>query len=99
MSAAGPVTATVIGTYGRIEISNSFYAQTSFKVYNQGGEVIQEYNEKIKGVGRQYQAIHLEKCIAEGLPESPVMSITESVAIMKVMDDLRAQIGVKYPTE
>ena len=99
MSAAGPVTATVIGTFGRIEIANSFYVQTSFKVFNQGGEVIQEYNEKIKGIGRQYQALHLEKCVADGLLESPVMSITESVAIMKVMDTLRAQIGVKYPTE
>jgi len=99
MSAAGPVTATVIGTFGRIEIANSFYVQTSFKVYNQGGEVIQEYNEKIKGIGRQYQALHLEKCVAEGLLESPIMSVAESVEIMKVMDTLRVQIGVKYPTE
>jgi predicted dehydrogenase len=99
MTAAGPVSATVVGTYGRIEIAHTFYAQTSFKVYNQGGEVIQEYNEKIKGVGRQYQALHLEKCVAEGLLESPVLSVTESVEIMKIMDGVRAQIGVRYPTE
>ncbi len=99
MSAAGPVTASVVGTFGRIEIDGAFYNQTSFKVLNQGGEVIQSYNEKIKGIGRQYQGLHLEKCVAEGLLESPIMSVTESVAIMKVMDSLRAQIGVKYPTE
>ncbi len=99
MSAAGPVTAVVVGTFGRIEIDKSFYDQTSFKVYNQGGEVIQSYAQKIDGIGRQYQGLHLEKCVAEGLLESPVLSITESVEIMKVMDGLRAQIGVKYPTE
>jgi predicted dehydrogenase len=99
MSAAGPVTAVVVGTYGRIEIDKSFYNQTSFRVYNQGGEVIQEYNEKIAGIGRQYQGLHLEKCVAEGLLESPILSVSESVSIMQVMDDLRAQIGVKYPTE
>jgi len=99
MSAAGPVTATVIGTFGRIEIDNSFYSQTSFRVYNQGGEVIQSYDEKIAGVGRQYQGLHLEKCVAAGLRESPILSISESVEIMGLMDAIREQIGVKYPTE
>jgi len=99
MSAAGPVTATVIGTYGRIEIDSPFYNQTSFKVYNQGGEVIQSYDEKIEGIGRQYQGLHLEKCVAEGLLESPTMSLAETVEIMQVMDALRAQIGVSYPSE
>jgi len=99
MSAAGPVTATVTGTYGRIEIDGPFYNQTSFKVYNQGGEVIQSYDEKIVGIGRQYQGLHLEKCVAEGLLESPTMSLTETVEIMQVMDALRAQIGVSYPSE
>ncbi len=99
MSAAGPVTATVVGTFGRIEIDTSFYNQTSFRVYNQGGEIIQSYDEKIEGIGRQYQGLHLEKCVAEGLLESPVLSVTESVEIMKLMDAIRAEIGVKYPTE
>jgi predicted dehydrogenase len=99
MSAAGPVTATVIGAFGRIEIDNSFYGQTSFRVYNQGGEVIQSYDEKIAGVGRQYQGLHLEKCVAEGLMESPISSVSESVEIMRLMDGIREQIGVKYPTE
>ena len=99
ISAAGPVTATVTGTYGRIEIDSPFYNQTSFKVYNQGGEVIQSYDEKIEGIGRQYQGLHLEKCVAEGVLESPTMSLTETVEIMQVMDALRAQIGVSYPSE
>ena len=99
MSAAGPVTASVVGTFGRIEIDGPFYNQTSFTVYNQGNEVISRYGEKIAGVGRQYQGLHLEKCVNEGLAESPIMSISESVEIMKVMDSIRAQIGVTYPSE
>jgi len=43
--------------------------------------------------------MHAEKCIAEGLIESPIMSLDESIEIMQVMDDIRAQIGVEYPTE
>ena len=96
---AGPVTATVLGSLGRIEIDESFYGQTSFKVFNRNGEVIKSYDEKIKGEGRQYQAIHVEECVRNGLTESPVMSLRESVEIMGVMDDVRAQIGLTYPTE
>ena len=96
---AGPVTATVLGSLGRIEIDKSFYGQTSFKVFNRNGEVIKSYDEKIKGEGRQYQAIHVEECVRNGLTESPVMSLRESVEIMEVMDDVRAQIGLTYPTE
>ncbi len=99
MSAAGPVNASVVGTFGRIEIDKSFYNQTSFTVYNQGDEVISRYDQKIKGIGRQYQGLHLEKCVSEGLSESPILGISESVAIMKVMDSLRDQIGVTYPSE
>jgi hypothetical protein len=47
----------------------------------------------------QYQAIHVEECINKGLLESPIMSLKESVEIMGVMDNLRKQIGIKYPTE
>jgi len=97
--AAGPVTASVIGTEGRIEIDKSFYNQASFTVYNKQGEVVERYEHKIAGEGRQYQAMHTEKCIAESLIESPIMSLDESIEIMQVMDDIRAQIGVKYPTE
>lgn len=96
---AGPVTATIVGSLGRIEIDGSFYGQTSFRVFNRNGEVIKRYNEKIKGHGRQYQAMHVEECVAAGLIESPIMSLRESVEIMRVMDTVRAQIGVSYPTE
>ena len=97
--AAGPVTATVLGTEGRIEIDRDFYGQTSFKVIDKRGEITDSYNHKILGNGRQYQALHAQKCIASGLTSSSVMSIEETVEIMEVMDAVRAQTGVRYPTE
>jgi len=96
---AGPVTASIVGSLARIDVDGSFYAQTSFQVVNAAGEIVKSYNEKIDGQGRQYQAIHVEKCISEGLIESPVMSLTESIEIMQVMDEVRSQIGLNYPTE
>jgi predicted dehydrogenase len=96
---AGPVNSSIIGSLARIDIDGSFYAQTSFRVVNRSGEIMKSYNEKIEGQGRQYQAMHVEKCVSQGLVESPVMSLAESVEIMQVMDAVRSQIGVTYPTE
>jgi predicted dehydrogenase len=98
-SVAGENRAVVYGDKGRIEIDGSAWEMTSFTVYNQAGEVIEKYNETHDGTGRQYQAIEVERCINAGLVESPTMPIGETVAIMKVMDQIRAQVGVKYPME
>ncbi len=99
MVTAGPVTASIMGTKGHIEIDTPFYEQTTFTHYDSMNKVVRRYEDKIQGRGMQYQAIHVEECINKGLLESPIMSLKETVAIMGVMDDLRKQIGIKFSTE
>ncbi len=96
MVTAGPVAATIHGTQGRIEIDRPFYEQTSFTVFNLENEVLNRYEGKIEGRGMHYQALHVEECITAGLLESPIMTLTESVAIMKVMDEIRSQTDISY---
>ena len=108
-SVAGPNDASIIGSKGRIEIARPAWEQTFIKVFNNENEEIHYFAGALggagreaagpDGTGRQHQAIELERCVKEGLLESPVMPVSESVAIMKVMDEIRAQIGVKYPME
>lgn len=45
----------------------------------------------------QYEAFELERVIREGLSESPRMPLDESIAIMRVLDAVRAQIGLVFP--
>jgi len=85
---AGTVGAAVHGTKGRLEIDGSFYEQTTFRVYDNDLKLVSSYDEKIKGRGMQYQAVHLEECIAKGLKESPVMSLSDTVKIMQVMEQI-----------
>ncbi|MEM6487685.1 MAG: gfo/Idh/MocA family oxidoreductase, partial [Pseudomonadota bacterium] len=47
--------------------------------------------------GFQYQALEVARCVAEGLGESPVMPLDESVALMRLVDEARAQMGVEVP--
>ena len=39
------------------------------------------------------------RCLREGLPESATMPLGESVELMGVLDQLRAQIGVRYAVD
>lgn len=95
----GPVNAVIIGSHGRIVLERQFYENTSFTVFDHSEQITERYEAKIHGRGMQHQAIHVEECLAAGLLESPIMSLTETVEIMEVMDQVRALIGVTYPGE
>lgn len=106
MEVFGPITASVVGTLGRIDLDTSFYEHTTFTVYEtdlsrESGvqKKVRRYEDKIEGRGMQYQALEVERCIHAGLTESPIMSLDETVSIMETMDEIRKQTGVKYPGE
>jgi hypothetical protein len=54
---------------------------------------------QIAGRGMQYQALAAERILAEGRTDSDILPIDETVAIMGTLDEIRAQIGVRYPGE
>jgi predicted dehydrogenase len=95
----GPNKAVVIGTEGRIEIDPVWYTPTSFTVYNNADEVVETYSSNVIGRGMQFQAMELERLVAEGQPESDLLPLAETVAIMGTLDDIRRQIGLVYPGE
>jgi len=49
--------------------------------------------------GFQYEAAEAGKCISQGLTESPLMPLDETIAIMETMDRVREEIGLRYPGE
>ncbi|MFM6980705.1 MAG: Gfo/Idh/MocA family protein [Micrococcales bacterium] len=99
MATAGPVTAFVLGTTGRIEIVGSFYSHVEYRIFDNSGKLLKHYVPNLVGRGMQHQAIHFEDCIKQGLLDSPELPIAESVQIMQVLDEIRRQTGVVYPGE
>lgn len=97
--AAGPNTASVIGTEARIDIDRVWYSPTSFRVVAPDGRVLEEYRSEIEGRGMQYQALAAERIIAAGRTDSDELPIDESVAIMATLDEIRSLVGVRYPGE
>lgn len=49
--------------------------------------------------GYEYQVFECRRCIKEGLQESPMMPHEETISIMKQMDALRQEWGVRYPMD
>jgi len=97
--AAGPNTATIIGTEARIEIDRVWYMPTTFRVVAPDSTVWEEYSSKVDGRGMQYQALAAERLVRESILEGDILPLAESVAIMGTLDEIRTQIGVRYPNE
>jgi len=53
----------------------------------------------VLGRGMGHEAAEFQRCLTEGLLESPLVPHAQTLTIMRQMDDLRAQVGVRYPGE
>lgn len=95
--AAGPNVAHIVGTEARIDIDQVWYSPTTFRLTATDGTVLEEYVSQVEGRGMQYQALYAERLIADGRTDSDLLPWNESVAIMRTLDDIRAQLGVTYP--
>ncbi|MPN33588.1 hypothetical protein SDC9_181077 [bioreactor metagenome] len=49
--------------------------------------------------GLAYEAAHFAQLVADGFTESPQLPLDETVAVMEVLDEIRAQVKVRYPGE
>lgn len=95
----GPNRATILGSTGRIEIDPVWYAATTFTVYDSDGEVLETYESAVTGRGMQFQALEVEQLIASGRTASEILSPEETVSVMETLDEIRRQIGLRYPQE
>jgi predicted dehydrogenase len=93
-----PCTASIIGTKASLFIEGDFYTPTSMKLKKVSGEVV-EFPRNYQGHGLREQAMEFANLIAEGKKESPLMSHEDTQSIMETMDEIRNQIGLRYPFE
>ncbi|MBN2878012.1 MAG: Gfo/Idh/MocA family oxidoreductase [Clostridia bacterium] len=85
---------------GRAEI-NTFIKPDLMKIiYADGKEEIITDEYASKGLrGFIYEIDHVSECIRNGLKMSPIHSWDESMEIIKTLDEIRSQVGLKYPFE
>lgn len=93
-----PKEATVVGTKGYIHIHAPFYCPSSFTLYLNGKEA-EVFNIPYEGNGWNYEAVEVMQCLRSGKLESDLASHQETLALIRTMDRIRAQIGLKFPFE
>jgi dihydrodiol dehydrogenase / D-xylose 1-dehydrogenase (NADP) len=92
-----PKEARIIGNKGSIYIPNFSRATTAILTVIDKEPLTVEV--LLEGNGYNYQAAAVMDCLKEGKVESELMPLAESLAIMRIMDNLREQWGIKYPSE
>jgi len=89
--------ARIYGTKGVIRIPDFFRAKRAeLRVHGEAEELFEYKGER---EGFAYEAEEAGRCLREGLIESPVMPLDESLAIMRTMDEIRRQWGLVFPFE
>lgn len=92
-----PVEARIIGTEGRILLHSPFFKCGALTVQRGGKE--EHIELPLEGNGYNYEAAEVGRCLRAGLRESDVMPLDETLALMTLMDTIRAQWGLTYPME
>jgi dihydrodiol dehydrogenase / D-xylose 1-dehydrogenase (NADP) len=93
-----PCEATILGTNGSIRIPASWWRSDRIIVSQEGrGERI--INLPTAENGFIYEAEEFMEIIRGGRLESEIISLDESLSIMRTMDRIRESWGLKYPME
>ncbi|MBY0239957.1 MAG: Gfo/Idh/MocA family oxidoreductase [Burkholderiaceae bacterium] len=93
-----PNTLTISGSKGFLRLNPRFYCTESLTIGLQDGSGRDVSAPRI-GNGYAHEALEVNRCLREGLLESPLMPLAESVALMGWLDTIRGQIGVRYAAD
>lgn len=90
--------AFLAGADGVLELAPRMHRSTRVVLRRLGRDDLVE-DLPFAGPGLHFQLAHVARCLAEGRRESPVMPLDETISIVRTMDTIRAQIGVRHPAD
>jgi predicted dehydrogenase len=104
MTSNSPRTATIATRTGRLDFPAPFHhpSYVTWTPYD-GPRPLQPQRidppEPVIGSGLGNEAAEVIRCLRAGLLESPLVPHAQTLALMRQMDAIRAQVGVLYPGE
>jgi len=100
LAARTPTTMAICGELGRIELDGDFYTPGRVRLVRPSGEAITSPTDVMVGhQGLAHEAAHFAQLVADGFTESPQLPLEETIDIMETLDEIRTQLGVRYPGE
>lgn len=98
MHLTAPIDAHIIGDKGVIRVHEDFFKTEGVTLTVNGQEPAEAIFPHHKN-GYEYEAMEVMACMRAGKLESDIMTLDESIEIMRMMDTMRADWGLKYPHE
>ena len=95
IQAVTPREALVVGTEGWIRIHPSITAPETLTLGRPDGDEEAVYLPYL-GNGYTHEAIEVMECVRKDKLESDVMPLDESLSVMKTLDAIRQQWGLRY---
>jgi predicted dehydrogenase len=96
--ATTPHEATIMGTEGRLRIGLDWHKPDRVTI-TRPGQPDETTHLPFDGNGYNYEAAEVNACLRAGRTESAVMPLDETLAIMRTLDEIRSQWGLRYPGE
>lgn len=93
-----PHQAVINGTQGRITMHPPYWFPQRITLEVHGGET-SVMDIPMNGNGFNHEAAEVARCIRADQTESEIMPLDESLELMRTMDEIRAQWGLRYPME
>ena len=92
-----PHEAFILGTDGMIKLHAPWWKPAKITVSANGKS--EEIDLPYEGQGMNYEAAEVGACLRAGKNESDTLPLSETLSIMRTLDTLRGQWGLKYPME
>ena len=92
-----PLHAAVYGTKGRIDVPEFKNPQKATLYVDGQAPVVLERPFEINGF--EYEIREAMNCVREGKLESSLMTAEQSIAVMRIMDEIRRQNGLRFQFE
>lgn len=100
LAAKTPTTASICGTAAAVELTGPFYAPGVLTVRATDGRELSRPVDPIAGhLALCHEAAHFATLLAAGATQSPLLPLQDTVAVLRTIDEVRRQIGVRYPGE
>ena len=93
-----PGAVSILGTRGNIRIPTPFYDAYAVTLNADGEEPVTIEPARVEN-GFKYEIEEAGRCLREGRRESATLPLDETLAIMRTLDAVRAEVGLKYPVE
>ena len=89
----------IAGTAATLTIPGPYYQPGDMTLTSNTGEILTYTEPQIGHEGLHFEAAEVARCIAAGLTESPLRPLADSIATMRIVDEIRRQLGIVFNEE